>query len=58
MGHIWFHIDEKIIKLKSEEYLIEFFNNLFENISGEYGFIKNHEDKIIIEKGELINAKP
>jgi len=58
LGHIWFHIDEKIIKLKSEEYLIEFFNTLFENISGEYGFIKNHEEKIILEKGELINVKP
>lgn len=52
-AEIWLHIDEKIIKLKSEKYLFEFFNNLFESVSGEYGFIKNHEEKIILEKGVL-----
>ena len=53
-GYIWLHIDEKITKIKSEKYLIEFFNNLFESISGEYGFIQNHEGKKILEKGVLI----
>ena len=54
LGEVWLHLDEKIIKLRSEEYLFEFFNKLFENIKGEYGFIKNHEEQIILEKGVLI----
>lgn len=51
---IWFHIEEKICKFKSIDYLLDFFNKLFENINGEYGFIKTSDGKFIIEKGELI----
>lgn len=56
LGEIWLHIDEKIIKLKSQNYLFEFFLKLFENIKGEYGFIKSSDGQVILEKGELINA--
>lgn len=55
-GYIWLHIDEKINKLKSQDYFFEFFYKLFEHIKGEYGFIKNPEGQVILEKGELINA--
>lgn len=58
LGEIWLHIDEKIIKLKSQNYLFEFFLKLYESIQGEYGFIKNFGGEVILEKGELINAKP
>jgi hypothetical protein len=56
LGEIWLHIDEKLTKLKSDIYLFEFFNKLYKIINGEYGFIKNHEGHILIEKGELITT--
>jgi len=54
LGEVWLHIDEKLIKLKSDIYLFEFFSKLYKTIDGEYGFIKNHEGHTLIEKGELI----
>lgn len=54
LGEVLLHIDEKIFKLKSQDYLFNFFLKLFKQINGEYGFIKNPEGKLISEVGELI----
>lgn len=52
LGYIWLHVDERIIKLKSKEYFFEFFKKLYENIQGEYGFIKDFEGQTILEEGK------
>lgn len=53
LGYIWLHIDEKIVKLKSEEYVLIFFKKLFESINGAYGFIKNSEGEVILQLGVI-----
>jgi hypothetical protein len=55
LSYIWLHIDEKIIKIKSKDYFIKFFNKLYENINGEFGYIKSPEDEIILEIGKMHN---
>lgn len=56
LGEISLHIDEKIIKIKSKDYLIEFFKKLFDKINGEYGYLKSPEDEQIIAIGEKYTA--
>lgn len=58
LGEVRLFIDRKIIKLKSEDYLFEFFNKLFEVMNGEYAYIKNPEGNIITEKGKFIETLP
>ncbi len=53
LSEIKLFIDYRITKIKSMEYLIEFFNELLILINGEYGFIKDAEDNIVKEKGNL-----
>ena len=43
LGYVWLHLDEKLLKLKSKDYLFEFFSKLYKIMSGEYGFIQNHD---------------
>jgi hypothetical protein len=53
LGYIWLQIDENILKLKSQDYFFVFFNDLFNAIIGEYGYITNPENNTLLEKGQL-----
>jgi hypothetical protein len=56
LSYIWLHIDEKLTELKSEDYLFEFFNDLFKMVNGEYGFIKNADGNNLMDKGKLVTT--
>jgi len=56
LSEIKLHIDYKLEKLKSKDFIIEMFNELYEISLGEYGQLKDAEGNLVVEKGILRNV--